>query len=120
MNVFKNRPTNGMDFHVVITVTKGIARGIGNELEPLDMQKRIYGANGESELFSGVGWVELLLGAFLGGGCNLSVQETADSGDHLGRAVTLCREWASAGKGGDGGVVKGAEANDAKKNRAHA
>jgi len=98
-----------MDFHVVITVTKGIARGIGNELEPLDMQKMIYGANGVSELFSGGGWVELLLGAFLGGGCNLSVQKTTDSGDHLGRAIPLSCEWASAGKGGVGRVVKGAE-----------
>ena len=47
-----------------ITVTKGIARGIGNELELLGAQNWIYGANGVSELFSGGGWVELLLGAF--------------------------------------------------------
>ena len=120
MNIFENWPTDGMDFHHGITVAKGIARGIGNELEPLDAQEWIHGANGVTELFSGGGWIELLLGAFLGGGCNLSVQESTDSSDHLGRAVTLSCEWASTGKGGDGGVVKGAEAKDAKKNGAHA
>ena len=120
MNIFENRPTNGMDFHVGITVTKGIARGIGNELELLGAQNWIYGANGVSELFSGGGLVELLLGAFLGGGCNLSVQKTADSGDHFDRAIPLSCEWTSAGKGGVGGVVMGAEAEDGKKNGAHA
>ena len=35
MDIFKNRPADCVDFHVGIMVTKGITRGVGDELKSL-------------------------------------------------------------------------------------
>ena len=120
MDIFKNRPPDGLDFHVGITVTKGITRGVGDELESLKGKEWIHGANSLSQLFSGGDGIELLLRTLLGGGFNLPIQKTANPCDHLGGSIAIYGKRTGAGQGGDGVMAKGADAEDAKKNGAHA